>query len=966
MFGVPPGADFVDVLYRFLKDLAVDRPPEYMATIGVLVPSRRMQRRLRTLFEQSGNSLLPRIGLVTDVSHLLSPGSKLVRPNGLGRILELKDVVARLVALDARLSEGDTIDLTISLTKLLDELQGEGVPFARLEAIDPKDQSGHWDQSLGFLRAIRGYVDTLSDPQNDPEAHHRSNVLALSDLWQASPLDSPLIIAGSTGSRSTTRLLMRAVSKLPQGQILLPGFDFDLPDEVWAALLENERFEDHPQYRFAKLLTELGLKHSDVTPLGDAPQSARNKLVSLALRPAPVTDQWMTEGPRLGELSSATSALSLIEARDAKLEAAAIAIAIRAELSHGKRIALIAPDATLARRVTAELKRWNILPDDSGGVPLILTPIGRFLRHTAQIASGARDGVELMALLKHPLTRNGVERGEYMRQTQEFELFVRQKQIAQIDSEALENFAALNTDTSDWVRWLTEALSSRRPSVQGKLSDIMRLHETVITRFAGIDDLDDLFLGDDGRKVAEVWAEFVRQAETDTSLSFPDYIELLENALRSESARIQTGVRPDIVIWGTLEARVQGADVVILGGLNEGVWPEQPNADPWLNRALRRELGLLLPERQIGLAAHDFQQAVGAQSVILSRALRSDGSETVPSRWLSRLTNLLNGLKDTGGPQALRDMTSRGDHFLAIASRLDQPTEKVVASIRPAPAPVVSTRPRDFAITDIQRLIRDPYAIYARRVLRLKPLNPLTPEMDARVKGTVFHRILEDFFDPETPFNDAEDAERRLKDISAAILSKTVPDETTRLAWLTQLQSNAEWLFLGEVERREAGRSLGNEIPGRYAIAESGCSLRGTADRIDQLHDGSLVIFDYKTGTLPTKTEIERFDRQLIIEAMMAENGAFRDVPPNAVSHVTHLSVGRTPSEQVTNLEDENSTSIMPGRLSTFLQSFLDAQHGYQSRRVMDDIRYGGDYDHLARFGEWDDATPVTVEPVGQ
>jgi RecB family exonuclease len=380
---------------------------------------------------------------------------------------------------------------------------------------------------------------------------------------------------------------------------------------------------------------------------------------------------------------------------------------------------------------------------------------------------------------------------------------------------------------------------------------------------------------------------------------------------------------------------------------------------------MRREAGLLLPERQIGLAAHDFQQAACASEVIMTRSLQSDGSETVPSRWLSRLTNLLGGLKKTNGEVALSEMRARGDKFIRYARATDQPSEERHPAKRPAPRPPVSKRPRDFAVTEIKRLIQDPYAVYARRVLNLKPLDPLMPEMDARLKGSVFHEVLEHFYDPKADFVDFMSAQDRLAKIADHVLGRDVPERSTRVLWKSQLIGNASWLFEEEVKRRTEGYPIATEVTGRYEVPGSTFILRGKADRIDQLNDGRLVIYDYKTGEPPSAKDIRLFDRQLVLEAVMAEAGAFDAIPPATVAYVVHLGVGRSPSERVTDLSKENDTVTIPGELASLLTAYLQFETGFLSRRAMEAVRYGGDYDHLARFGEWDASQEAQAEDVG-
>lgn len=965
ILGVPPGADFVEHLHAKIMELCEGNPPEFSARINVLVPSRRMQRRLKSLFESRCDSLLPKIGLVSDVTHLLRGQAPQRRISKLRRLLELKSVVERLVDVDPRLSRADVIDLTTSLANLLDEMHGEGVSFENLEKLVPEEVSGHWEQSLAFLGAIRGYVESLDSAHMDGEAAHRAEVLTLCASWSTSPPETPVIVAGSTGSRAATRLLMEAVARLPAGKVILPGFDFDLPATIWTALQEDRRFEDHPQYRFAEFLKAVGITAEDVSQITAPPNPKRNALLSLALRPAPVTDQWRKHGPALGNAELLTTDLTIMEARDPKEEALGIAYAMRAAIERGQTAALIAPEATLARRVTAELSRWGITPDDSGGMPLSLTAPGRFLRQTGAFASGQRDPVEFLALLKHPLTHSGANRGDHMRQTQEFELFLRRLGVLRVSAETVRRFIQSADHQTAWGDWLLSAVLAAEQPCPATLKSAFDHHNSVVRCFAGPDIDTTLFSGETGEKLSTLLDEFRLQGDHGVEVTYPDYVNLLERALAADSARQQVGVHPSAMIWGPLEARVQGADVVILGGLNEGVWPEQPQADPWLNRSMRRDVGLLLPERQIGLAAHDFQQAVCAGEAILSRSAQSDGAETVPSRWLSRLTNLLDGLKETGGDVALCGLKAKGDVFLRLARATDQPAERIDPAKRPAPRPPVGKRPREFAVTEIKRLIQDPYAIYARRILQLRPLDPLVPLMDARRKGTVFHEVLEHFFDPAAPFGDLQSAASRLSEIASEVLANEVPELATRVMWKSQLQSNAAWLYEGEVKRRLEGFPIAREVKGSYSVPGTSFVLRGKADRIDQLNDGRLVVYDYKTGDPPSNKDIRLFDRQLVLEAVMAEAGAFDGIPPTTVAHVVHLGVGRRPSERLTELANVNDTVTIPGELASLLADYLNLETGYLSRRAMEAVRYEGDYDHLARFGEWDASQDGKPEDVG-
>lgn len=964
VFGIPPGADFPAVLVDWILSAHAGRPPEALAGVRVIVNTRRMQRRLRALFCDGGARLLPRIGLVTEVEAFL-PGMDLpAAVSPLRRQLELARLVAARLARDPGLAPVTAaVDLAASLADLLDEMQSEGVPPARLAEVDVGEVSEYWERSLRFLGIALDYVEAISHLGIDYEARRSLAVGILCRTWSANPPASPVIVAGSTGSRAATSGLMQAVARLPQGAVILPGFDFDLPEKVWDTLLDTGA-EDHPQFRFARLLAALGMTRKDVIRRGEPPSPERNRLISLSLRPAGVTNQWRAEGPSLGDLRAVSAELTLIEAPRARDEALAIGVAIREAVERSESVALVTPDRTLARRVSGTLARWGILPDDSAGTPLSLTPPGRFLRHVLRVIAAPDSPAEIMALLKHPLTRAGPERGAHLGGTRALELFLRQRECAALTPAFLADFVAEGPEGArGWATWLAERLAGLGVSSETRLAVAIDHHVGLAEAFAGPGALWDGSAGQEAWRLVET---FRAEADFAPALRFSDYARLFEGALAAESDRSPETVRPDVMIWGTLEARVQGARTVILGGLNEGGWPEQPAPDPWLNRAMRRDLGLLSPERQIGLSAHDYQQAVAARNVVLTRAVRNDEGETVPSRWLSRLTNLMCGLPDQGGPEALAEMTERGRRILDLAARLDAPAAPVAAEERPAPAPPLAVRPTSYAVTEIHKLIRDPYAVYARRILRLDPLPPLVAEPDARLKGVVFHGILEAFLAPGADFSDGDAAHGRLSEIARARLEAGVPWPAIRVQWLGQIESISDWLIGTEQLRRRTAMPIATEVRGRMDLTGTQFSIRGKADRIDRMTGGGYIIYDYKTGAMPSAGQVLNFDRQLLIEAVMAEAGVFERIPAGRVDHVAHLSVGRSPDARRIDLmltdKADFRTSTVLSELKALLARFHDEAIGYIARRAMETVRYAGDYDHLARFGEWDASAATNPE----
>jgi ATP-dependent helicase/nuclease subunit B len=960
VFALPPGVDFPRALIDGLQTRLTGSPPEAWAKVHLVVNTRRMTRRLRDLFDAGPPRLLPRLSLVTDLgeSHDIAPPVPPLR-----RRLELVQLIGRLLDqqpdLAARASQYDLAD---SLATLMEEMQGEGVSARTIRDLDVEDMSGHWARAKAFIAIADQFTGDTSGL--DAQAHHRLAVENLIAGWQMTPPQHPIILAGSTGSRGTTLLLMKAVASLPQGAVVLPGYDFDQPDTIWSHLSGPSGSEDHPQYRFSNLMQALGVAPSDIQLwTGKAPPSPeRNRLISLALRPAPVTNAWMTEGPGLDSLAQATAGVTLIEAASPRSEALAIALRLRQSAEDGQTAALITPDRMLSRQVSAALGRWDILPDDSAGTPLQLSPPGRFLRHVAGLFRRRLNCEMLLTLLKHPLCHDGTGRGDHLLRSRDLELDLRRNGPPYPDAASLSRHGVDKNVPPEWIAWASNSFCDQHITGKRPLSEWVAHLRRLAEQISAGDDptaCGTLWDRNAGQKALAVIENIEAESTYGGDITAREFGDLLGALLAGEEVRDRDAPHTDIMIWGTLEARVQGTDLLILGGLNEGSWPEAARPDPWLNRPMRKLAGLLLPERRIGLSAHDFQQAVAAGEVWLTRSKRSDDAETVASRWINRLTGLLDGLPGQEGPKVLSDMRARGQNWLNWADTIDAGTYADAAP-RPSPRPPISARPRKLSVTEIKRLIRDPYAIYAKHVLRLRPLDPLVREPDALLRGIAVHEILEDLI--KTSLDDPAALTRSgFLDLSRRTLAQQVPWPTARRLWLARIDRIATDFLSAEIARRAEFTPFAFEANGESHLTSPDFTLTARADRIDRDEGGSLVLIDYKTGVPPSKKQQASFDKQLLLMAAMAEQGGFKGIDPAPVDAALFLGLGSSFKEVAAPLADEPPAQVWAD-LGLLIAAYFDPGQGFTARRMLHKDTDAGDFDHLARFGEWDRTTDPKPE----
>jgi ATP-dependent helicase/nuclease subunit B len=907
--------------------------------------------------------------------------------------------------------------LADDLARLMDDMVTRKVEWSALDGLVPDALDRYWQLTLQFLDIAKtAWPGILAAHGRIEPAARRDLLIEAEAARLTAHHDGPVIAAGSTGSMPSTARLLHTVAGLPRGAVVLPGLDTDLDDDAWQLIggVRNAdgRFtahpaSNHPQFAMHALLDRFGIKRRDVEILGSPAPQGRDVLVSEAMRPSNATAQWHRRlgKPEISEkISLGMSNLAVIAAANPEMEALAIAVAMREARHLNRSAALVTPDRALARRVAAALGRWNLEFDDSGGDALTDTSAGIFARLAAEAAANGLEPPTLLALLKHPLCRLGGAHGAFKNAIEVLELALLRGTRPQAASSGLardlarfrqeltklrkgetsslhraEPRAGLRDEELDLAEALVEALRKALAPLESlggskphDFAVLAKCHRDVLIELSrDPHGVAIAFDGPQGSAMAAAFDDLLKgDAPSGLMVELGDYPEVFQTAFADRIVRRPENARAQLHIYGQLEARLTQSDRVILGGLVEGVWPPAPRLDPWLSRPMRHELGLDLPERRVGLSAHDFAQLLGADDVILSHAAKVGGAPAVASRFLHRI-------EAVAGEERWDAAVAAGEKYVGYADRLDSP-DKVEPIKQPAPTPPRAVRPLKLSVTAIEDWLRDPYTIYAKYILKLAPLDPVDMPLSAADRGSAIHDALGEFTQVYATALPPDPA-RALRDIGEKYFAPLMERPEARALWWPRFQRIAGWFAGWEIVRRGDVSAIEAEIRGEIPIPLDNARtfyLSARADRIERRHDGSFAILDYKTGQPPTGKQVRMgLSPQLTLEAAILREGGFDGIAAGAsVSELGYVRLsGNNPPGEAKPLELKINHRDMPqapdaaadearNKLENLIRAFENEAQAYTSLNLPMWTRRYGSYDDLARIKEWSAAGGMEIE----
>lgn len=966
---------FSDVLAKHLVN-KYEKNPLNLSDVIIYLPNRRACRNLQNAFirvKGEKSLMLPTLVPIGDIDEedlLLS----LINLSNSDDFLDLLPEISnfkRLFLLTRLIlsrpsqfgiekpSEDQACYLANSLVSLLDNIYLEELSFDELQKLAPAEFASHWQDTLDFLKIITEYWPQILKDEHCSDRAER--VIKLIDLkakfLSDNKIDKDIIVAGQFATYPAMLRLLSSIHNQPNSQIILQGLDRHLDNQSWDIIEEN-----HPQYDTKKILDSLNLSRSDVLEwqYDEKLNIVREKLVSEVMRPAKTSYLW--QNLKEGCDKEAIKNINALEFEDSSQEAIAISLIMRECLDiEGKTCSLVTNDRFLARRVANNLLRWGIKIDDSAGIPLNQTPNAIFMRLIISTIQSNFAPNELLSLIKHPLFSLGLEKS------------VKNKIVSIIDKKylrgpridnglegLLEKIEDDDKDVSIFIKKLIEAtteLTNITFQKETDFADIIKSHIILaeeLTKTNEVDGKKILWSKDIGNTLSNFFSNILDNKEYLGTINPQVYLGLLEALMTGITVRAKFGLHPRLSILGPIEARLQQSDITIIGGVVEGIWPKLNSADPWLSRPMKQEYGYPLPEKAIGILAKDFTDLLSAKEVYITSSNVVEGSPAIKSRWMMRLETVL---KAYGFAES--DIRNK-NHYISWAKQIDKPS-KYIDITPPAPCPPLSARRRELSATWVEKLMRDPYSVYAKYILSLNKLDDVDADAKNADYGNIIHDILEEFsnkYPKKLPDNAYDELIRIGKhhfyekvNISASIIA----------FWWPRFEKIAKWMVGFEKSHRITLKNIISEVWGTMTIPspKGNFTIRAKADRIDEHNDGKLTIIDYKTGQSPsTKSVMAFYSPQLLIEALIAERGGFENLSVKEVDSLLYLKLndknGGLKSEPLKKFDMKEVLEQSYSNLTALIRLYDDEKTCYYARPNPAFAPKYSDYEHLARVKEWE------------
>ncbi|MBU6339442.1 MAG: PD-(D/E)XK nuclease family protein [Rickettsiales bacterium] len=863
ILNIPSQYNFLESLFDWL----LKNFPNNIADVKIFLPSTRSCREFRQIFLKNnyGQSvILPKIKAISDLSYedffeFLSDEEVKEIIDELLEIKVISDIdhlfflshEIRKTNIFNNLSLSQSLNIALQLKNLFDEIEKDEVDLDILKEIDDSDLSLHRQVTLEFLKNFHVHIKNSLIKKNIFFATSYQNFVTKKfiELLAKRGTKFPLIIAGSTGSVSAGRKLIKAISQQKNGFVVFHSFDKNI-----SKTLEK----NHPQFLLQQLLEFIEVKNNQVLEIkNDQFQICSNErinFISNITLPYEETIKWQNISDF--SLYDLEKNFKIITAKNYLEEARIIAVSLENAVLENKKCAVITNNSDLLQLLKNELLGLSLNFNDSRNISVKDSKLINFILLLLNLIKSDFGSYELLAILKNPLFKK-VDR----KIIEDFENnILRQERVCLGLQGIKEKLLSLNDENLN--KFFTDFYDNLSTIINASDLSIAAYLELLSDTIEKLTNKKWHHLLEEEDAALEIFEFFEKlKSQNNFTIKKEETLAIFELLFSQISYFEKSDSSAKIQLLPSIEARLLNYDLVIVASLNEGDFP-QIQTENWLGKKIRNDLGIDKDRQKIGQNAYDFCNYLCNSSVILSRSLIAANSTSLPSSFFLKFETLCKKLKVK----------------LKYLEYAMETTEKHIL-IRSKANPALKYRPKKLAITDISKLINDPYSIYAKRVLFLRELQKIDFESGYVEFGNFIHRALEEFIknpcEPEIFLKNAD-----------KIFDKYFISNQAKLIWLPKFEN----IFNNFVKEEELLKAKKNYVEVAIQTLIEDVVINGKIDRIVLNDDNSIEILDYKTGQVPTtKDVISGLEPQLTLAALMLFRSGHPEFQPcNSESHHCH------------------------------------------------------------------------------